>query len=101
MRNPNVSHLRMHQAMENAAIDDGAAADASANSEIDEVSQVLGRSPAGLAERGRVHIGVKTNRHRESIPNCARQIVILPPSLRRGGDVAESKRGAVQINRPK
>ena len=101
MRNPDVAHLRMHHAMKNAAVDDRAAADARADGEIKKVGQVLRRAPAGLAQRGRVHVGVKTNRHAQRIAHRARQIVILPAGLRRGGDIAERKRGAVQIDRPK
>ena len=90
----------MHQPVKNAAVDDRAAADAGANGEIKKVGQVLGRAPAGLAERGGVDVGIKTNWHAQSIAHCARQIVILPSRLRRGGDVAKCKRSAVQINRP-
>ena len=85
--------------MKNAAVDDRAAADAGANGEIKKVGQILGRAPARLAECGGVHVGVKTNRNAQSIAHRARQIVILPSCLRRGGDVAKCKRGAVQIDR--
>ena len=91
----------MHQAVKNAAVDDRTAADARADGEIKKVGQVLRRAPARLAERGSVHVGVKTNRHAQSIAHRARQIVILPSRLWRGGDIAECKRGAVQIDRPK
>jgi len=64
--------------MKNAAIDDRAAANARANGEVNEVSQILGRAPARLAERSGVHVGVKPNWHAQSITHCAREIVILP-----------------------
>lgn len=42
MRDPNVTHLGMHQPMKNAAIDDGAAADSGADGEVEKVGQILG-----------------------------------------------------------
>src|SRR5450631_949830 len=87
--------------MKNATVDDRATSDAGANGEIEKVGQVLGGAPAGFAERRGIHIGVKTNRDAESVTHRARQIVILPARLRRGRDIAELKRSAVEINRPK
>ena len=63
MRNPDVAHLRMHQAVKNPAINDRAAADARADGEIKEVGQILRRPPACFAQRGSIDVGVKTNRH--------------------------------------
>ena len=60
--------------MKHAAVDDRTAADARADGEIEEIGQVLRRAPTRLAKCGRIHVGVKTNRHFQSIAHGAARL---------------------------
>ena len=96
-----MAHLGMHQAVKHTSINNGASADARAHRQVNEIGEILRRSPTRLAERSSVDVGVETDRHFESIAHGAGKIVVLPSYLGSGGYVAKRQRGAVQVDRPK
>src|SRR5205085_11986730 len=96
MRNANVSHLRMHQAMQNPTVDNRASADPCSHREVERIREVLCRAPARLPKSRCINIGIKTDWHRKGVPHSSRKIVVLPTRLGCGGHIAECERGAVQ-----
>ena len=91
----------MHQSVKHTAIHYGAPADAGAHRQVNEIGEVLRRSPTCLAERRSVYIGVETDGHFQSIAHSAGKIVVLPACFGSGGYVAKRQRSPVQVDRPK
>src|SRR5260221_14204345 len=60
-----VAHLGVHYAMERLAVDQRAAADPGADSQVDEILHVLRGAPTVLREGRRVDIGIEADRARK------------------------------------
>ena len=56
-------HLRMHEAVDEAAVDQRAAADAGAHRDVHERIRAAARAPRMLGEGGPVHVGVEPHGH--------------------------------------
>jgi len=82
MGHTNVAHLRMQEAVDDLAVHDGAATNAGADREVDEIGDSSPRAPTGLAGSRGVHIGVESDWDLKRSPHSARKIVLLPPGLR-------------------
>ena len=54
-----VADLRMHFAMDELAVDDGSAADAGADGDVDKVVGLLRGTPELLSDGGRVNVGIE------------------------------------------
>ena len=65
MRDRQVSHLRMHEPVDRTTADDGAAADARTDGDVDERIDAAPGPPAILGERGAVDVGVEGDGHRQ------------------------------------
>ena len=79
------------QAVKHAAMHDSAAADAGSDGQVEEIGKPLCGAPACFAERGRVHVGVKSYGKAEGSPYGPSKIEVRPGEFRGRGDVAVSK----------
>src|SRR5260370_11727314 len=61
VRQTNMPHLRVHQAMDQSAINDRSSSDASTDGQIDKVLNVLRSAPTPFSNRCRVYISIESN----------------------------------------
>ena len=98
VRNPDVPHLGVQQAMNDFAIDQRAAADAGSHGEVEDVSDAATGSPAGFAGRRGVHVGVEADRNVERLLQGSGKVEVLPLLLGGGSDVAEGRGFGMEID---
>jgi hypothetical protein len=82
----------MQHAVQNASVNDGAAADSGADGQIQRIGEALRGAPARFSQRRRVDVGVDRDRHAERIANGASNVVVLPNQFWGRGDEAEGAR---------
>ena len=66
-----MAHLGMQPAVQQAAVDERASAQACTNGDIQEAVQTARGAPAGFGQRRGVHVGVEGNRRAQSPVNGA------------------------------
>lgn len=94
-----VAHFRMEQAMQQAAVHHGAAADSRADGEINKCVEVKGRAPSSLSERRGIDVGIECHpRNAGARPDGSHDVKVLPPLFRRGRNAAESGRVRMKID---
>ena len=98
---PHVAHLRVHEAMNQLAVDHATAAETGAHRKIDKGVQPLGSAPALLAQGSAVDIAVETNRQAQRTMQRAHYIRMGPMGLWRRRDVAIGGRAWVRVHRAK
>ncbi len=101
MRNQHMSHLGMTAAMQHPMVDNCAAADASADRDVEKGMQTAGRAPLQFAQRGAVDVGIETDGHTESVAQNACYVEVLPARLGCIRDMAVEWRIGMGIDGPK
>ena len=99
VRNADVTHLGMEEAVQHAPIGDCAAADSRAHGEIKEIRQPLCGSPASFAEGGSVHVRIEPDGYAEGLADGAGEIAVAPAGLGCGSDVPAGGGARVQVHR--
>ena len=99
VRDEDMPHLGMARAVDRAAVDDRAAAEARAYRDVDEAVEPAAGAPADLAERGRVNVGVEPDGYLQLLADWAHDVCIAPARLGRGGDVPVRRRTGLQVDR--
>ena len=61
VRQADMPHLRVHQAVDQLAVNDRTASNASTNCEINEIPNILRSAPTRFSKRCRVHVGIEGN----------------------------------------
>ena len=92
MRQGNVAHFGVDEAVQEMAVHHRPAADACANCQVNKRIQPLRRAPLPFAQRRPVYICVKTNWHAQRRFHRSGKIGVGPTRLGRGGDVAKRRR---------
>ncbi len=92
---PHVPHLRMDEAVHQASVHHAAAADPSADGQIDERIETLRRTPTPLGQGSGVDVGVEADGHVERRAEGARDVHVRPARLRRRRDEAVAGRARV------
>lgn len=98
VRNADVAHFGVDEAVEEFTVDDGTTSDAGADGEVDAVGETAGGSPASLGESGGVNVGVETDGDIEGPGESSGEVSELPASFGGGGDMAPGGRCGVEID---
>jgi hypothetical protein len=61
VRQADMPHLRMHQAMDQFAVNDRTASNAGTNCEINEIPNIVRSAPTRFSKRCRIHVGIESN----------------------------------------
>lgn len=96
-----VADLRMHESMQKVTVYQHATTDACANGDIDERVHFFTCAPEIFAQDSRIHIGVKTDRHTQSLPQSSNDVCALPTRLGCRRDVSISTATGIEIYRTK
>src|SRR5581483_2415933 len=101
MRDSNMPHFGVNQAVQELPIHDDAATDSGPNGEVEEVRNRLRSSPTCFAQGGCVHVRVEADRYIKCRANPSDEIKVLPANLGSRSDVAKGWRGRTQVDRAK
>src|SRR5258707_3790488 len=63
VRQADMPHPRVHQAMNQLAVNAGTASNAGTNCEINEIPNILRSAPTRFSKRCRIHVGLEGNRY--------------------------------------
>ncbi len=99
VRQGDVAELRVHQAVQQLAVDQPAAADARADGQVDEGIQPLRRAPAPLAQAGDVDVGVEADGRAQPPADGPGHVSAGPTGLGRAGNATEGRRRRVGVQR--
>ena len=97
---PDVTDLRMQQAMHGRAAGDDATADAGAHGDVDQVLDVARGAPAVFGQCGGTDVGVETDGAVECSSQGAGDIGIAPARFRRARDVPIERVRRVEVHGP-
>lgn len=86
VRNANVPHFRVRQAVHDFAAHHRAASNSGADGEVEAIVDGLRRAPSCFAKDGRVDIRIEFHRDSERTSNRVREIVITPGEFGRRGN---------------
>ena len=99
MRDADVAEFGMSETVEELAAGHAAAADAGADRDVAERVDVLGGSPAVLAESGGVDVRVESDRDRQSSPDLGADDCMGPTWFGRRRDLPPRRRRHVPVHR--
>ena len=99
MRNPDVSHLRMQPAVNQAPVHNSSRADPGANGNVDEIVDSLRRTPAAFGHRRRIHVRVELHWPSKCSANGTGKVTVTPGRLGRRGNESKGGRPGVRIDR--
>ena len=86
MRDADVAHFGVDQAVEQAAAEHSSAADAGADGQVEECIDVLGGAPAMFTEGGGIHVGIEKDLRAGGLPDNGCQRVVAPSEFGSSGD---------------
>src|SRR5437016_4243828 len=94
-----MAEFGMSETVQELAADHAAAADAGADRDVTERVDVLGGSPAVLAESGGVDVRVESDRDRQSSPDFGGDDGVGPTGFGRRSDLPPCRRHHVPVHR--
>src|SRR5690242_17988754 len=88
VRQANMTHLWMQQAVHQPVVAEAATTYASTHCQVEKRGQALSSTPMPFAQRGGVHVSIEAHRHSERTPDSPDYVGLRPARFRCRGNVA-------------